>query len=87
MFHNDYEIIIGQRSFRTQMFLGILQVEASPFIHPVKLRHQTKLPREHPQNDFFLNPLSSPSPATRGLINNRFDKRRISSGGGVRHCR
>lgn len=24
------------------------------FIHPVKLRHQTKLPREHPQNEFFI---------------------------------
>lgn len=36
---------------------------------------------------WFFDPFPSPSPATRGLINNRFDKRRISSGGGVRRCR
>lgn len=31
------------------------------FIHPVKLRHQTKSPREHLQNDFFIFSLAPPS--------------------------
>lgn len=31
------------------------------FIHPVKLRHQTKSPREHPQNEFLIFSVAPPS--------------------------
>lgn len=43
-------------------FHSILQVNARPlaFIHPVKLRHQTKSPREHPQNEFFIRSRAPP---------------------------
>ncbi len=49
-------LVVSSQMF-SQHFAG--ESATLVFIHPVKLRHQTKLPREHPQNEFFI---CSPAP-------------------------